>query len=127
MKLEKMDAIKIFGKTYKIVYVGLDNADLLDGKYGKVNFQTQTIYIDGDMAGEQTIDSFFHEVFHIVNSDLKLGLDEKQTQMLACAITDFLINNSRKMIFTEEKRVISMRKRRYEQAILDDTVDKEEK
>ena len=103
MKLGKIDSIKVFGKTYKIVYVGTDNYDQLDGKYGKLSFQTQTMYIDSTLAGEQMMDSFFHELFHIISSDLKMEIPENQIQMLACGITDFVINNSRKLIFTEEK------------------------
>lgn len=101
MKLEKIDSIKVFGKTYEIIYVGEDNYDLLDGKYGKLSYQTQTMYIDKTMADEQIIDSFFHELFHIISADLKMELDEKQTQQLACGMTDFIINNSRKLIFTD--------------------------
>ena len=103
MKLEKIDSIKVFGKTYKIVYVGTDNYDQLDGKYGKVSFQTQIMYIDSTMVGEQMMDSFFHELFHIISSDLKMDLPENQIQQLACGMTDFTINNSRKLIFTEKK------------------------
>ena len=102
MKLEKIDSIKVFGKTYKIVYVGTDNYDLLEGKYGKVSFQTQTMYIDSTLADEQMMDSFFHELFHIISSDLKMEVAENQIQQLACGMTDFIINNSRKLIFTEE-------------------------
>lgn len=103
MKLEKIDSIRVFGKTYKIVYVGADNFDLLDGKYGKVSFQTQIMYLDNSLTGEQVMDSFFHELFHIISSDLKMDMAENQVQMLACGMTDFIINNSRKLIFTDEK------------------------
>ena len=103
MKFEKLDSIKVFGKTYKIVYVGKDNFDLLDGKYGKVSFQTQTMYFDNSLADEQLMDSFFHELFHIISSDLKMEVAENQIQQLACGMTDFIINNSRKLIFTEVK------------------------
>jgi len=103
MRLEKVDSIRVFGKTYKIVYVGTDNYDQLDGKYGKLSFQTQTMYLDSTLADEQMIDSFFHELFHIISSDLKMEIAENQIQQLACGITDFIINNSRKLIFTEEK------------------------
>jgi len=103
MKLEEIDSIKVFGKTYKIVYVNTDNYDQLDGKYGKLSFQTQTMYLDSTLVDEQMIDSFFHELFHIISSDLKMEIAENQIQQLACGMTDFIINNSRKLIFTEEK------------------------
>ena len=103
MKLEKIDSIKVFGKTYKIVYVGTDDYDLLEGKYGKVSFQTQTMYLDASLTGEQKMDSFFHELFHIISSDLKMDIAENQVQQLACGITDFMINNYHKLILKEEK------------------------
>lgn len=103
MKLEKIDSIRVFGKTYKIVYVGSENYDILEGKFGKVSFQTQTMYLDNTMAGEQKMDSFFHELFHIISSDLKIDIAENQVQQLACGITDFMINNYHKLILMEDK------------------------
>ena len=104
MKLERIDSIRVFGKTYKIVYTNSGVCDLLDGKFGKVSFQTQTMYIDDTLKGEQMMDAFFHEFFHIISSDLRMDLTENHIQQLACGITDFMINNSHKLIFTEGEK-----------------------
>lgn len=102
MKMCKVKELKILGKTYRVVYVdGGKEPEKLIGKLGMTLYNTQTIYIDEDLAPEQIIDCFFHEVFHVFNTEMQLEFKEKTIVRLSTAITDFIINNSEKMVFTE--------------------------
>ena len=102
MKMRKVKELKILGKTYKVVYVNTNkNPDTLLGKFGMTSYNTQTIYLDEDVADEQVIDSFFHEIFHVFSAEMQLEFKEKFVIRLATAMTDFIINNSEKMVFTK--------------------------
>ncbi|MCK4814996.1 hypothetical protein KA005_04425 [bacterium] len=102
MKMRKVKELKLLGKTYRIIYVNINkNPEILIGKLGMTYYNTQTIYLDEDLAPEQIIDSFFHEIFHVFNTEMQLEFKEKTVVRLATALTDFIINNSDKLVFTK--------------------------
>lgn len=101
MKTRKVKELKILGKTYKVIYININkNPEILIGKLGMTYYNTQTIYLDEDLAPEQIIDSFFHEIIHVFNTELQLEFKEKTIVRLATALTDLIINNSDKLVFT---------------------------
>jgi len=102
MKIEEINKIKILGKPYKVVWMDGDkNVDFFEGKLGKSNHILQIIYIDDACADEQKIDTFIHEVLHCIIDNLDLRLEEKQVHALACAITSFILENAKNIVFTD--------------------------
>jgi len=86
--------IKAFGRLYS---VHRDNniTDKIDC-WGYIDHSTDEIVLkkrslDFTMGHERQ--TFMHEIIHLVDDNLKVGLDEKQTQLLSAGLTTILADN----------------------------------
>jgi hypothetical protein len=77
--------IKILGKTYQLVET---REDMTGGSImGAANRQKQVITILSEGVGEeQRQDTLLHEVVHIIDIELALGLSEENVARMACGL-----------------------------------------
>lgn len=75
--------MQILGKTYDVYFV--DDSTLL-GNLGSANREKGVIKINVDISAEQIKDSIIHEVLHILDMELKLGLSEENICRLAAGL-----------------------------------------
>lgn len=78
-----LESIVILGKTYKIDMVDDQG---IPGYMGRANRQYQRIVLSKSNAPEQLEDTLLHEVIHIIDSELAIGLTEENVQRLACGL-----------------------------------------
>ena len=80
--------IKVGGHIYKIVFQ--KTTDLADNGCGKIDRVKGVIFIDKDLIQSEKELTFFHEVIHSINTELK----ELEVDFLAQAIYAFLKDNN---------------------------------
>ena len=78
-----MKQIQILGKTYKIIYG--DEIDLC-GSAGTCNKTKQVIKIDKTQGCDQLYETLLHEVLHIIDMELKIGLSEEDVCRLSVGL-----------------------------------------
>ena len=75
--------IMILGKPYKLEFV---KPDFIADNMGTSNRRNQVIYVSTDQGKEQMVDTLLHEVIHVVNLELVLGLSEETVTRLAVGL-----------------------------------------
>lgn len=79
----KKDTITILGKTYEVV----KSDDIAIGGYmGLSNQYTQKIAIANNISKDQEEETLIHEVIHIIDMELSLGLSEETVARLAVGL-----------------------------------------
>jgi hypothetical protein len=79
-----MSDIMVLGKPYKINYLP---SNQLPMNMGTSNRGRQVLCIDETLAPEQRDDTILHEILHVIDGELALGLSEETIQRLAVGIT----------------------------------------
>lgn len=75
--------ISILGKKYTVEYV--PNSKLIDCM-GISNRHSQEILIDESTAEDQKAETLIHEVIHVIEEELLLGLPEETVARLAVGL-----------------------------------------
>lgn len=88
--------VKIIGKDYKVVYLSdmeKVNTTSSEALLGQITYADSQIRVY-DFAG--TYDStqlLWHEILHGISSQLNVGLEEKQIDLMATGVANVLIDN----------------------------------
>jgi peptide deformylase len=101
----KEKLIDILGKIYKLKF--LEDSKFEDQDYGLINFNTMEIQINIDKGLDHQKDTLIHEMIHAIDSDLGIGLTERQVRQLGCGIFQVLKTNKklRLWLFTERRKL----------------------
>jgi hypothetical protein len=84
MVIEKKPfTMTILGKPYKVDFA--NEFDLI-GNIGAANRGLQAIRISDTLADEQVEDTLLHEVLHIIDKELAIGLEEADVARLAVGL-----------------------------------------
>jgi hypothetical protein len=78
-----MNTIEILGKPYKLIRVKTHD---LRGDLGSVNCSMQEIRVAIDQGKEQQKDTLFHEIIHVISSELGLHLKESTIRAIGCGL-----------------------------------------
>ena len=80
--------LTLFGQTYAVSII----ADLAaaTGHYGETHFDRNSISIDGACARSVQWATLGHEVLHITDEALALGLDEEEISRLDTGLFEFI-------------------------------------
>ena len=78
-----MKSITILGKAYKITEL---TEIASQGNMGSTNRTKQIIHVDKELQKDQYSETILHEMLHIIDGELNLGLDEDTIARLAVGI-----------------------------------------
>jgi len=67
--------MRILGKDYEIIEA---EASIMNDKVGICDYTKQKIYIAEGLAGDLYVDTILHEILHIIDFTIGLGLTEQQ-------------------------------------------------
>jgi len=82
--LNRLKSISVLGKSYKLNYLPTSE---MKGNLGTAERAKQIINIDSESQGEdQFTETILHEVLHIVDGELMLGLSEETVARLAVGL-----------------------------------------
>lgn len=107
----KLNSVKVLGKKYKITYVPkIENVNTIgtDQCFGQIRYAEEDIRIFSGLKDFDRLQVLLHEIVHGISTALELGLDERQTDMVALGIANVLIDN--KMISLNENKKTSLPK-----------------
>jgi len=79
----KNKTITILGKPYKLLE--LSEVESL-GNMGTTRRAKQIIHVDKELAKDQYSETILHEIIHVIDEELNLGLDEQTIARLAVGI-----------------------------------------
>lgn len=77
------ETVAILGKTYTVDRFG---ESLMQGLMGSAKRTAGTIHISTDQSAESAEETLLHEIIHIVDGELSLGLSEETVARLAVGI-----------------------------------------
>ena len=93
MKIPKK--VKVNGIVYDIKLVTNREDEIHEVKYyGSVNFDKNLITLYSDRKDENIFRTLMHEIIHIINEDLKMGLIEDNIRRLATGLYQSLKENN---------------------------------
>lgn len=75
--------IIILGKTYDVIEVPEKRSG---GDMGSASQQYQTIMINKSVGKDQQKETLLHEIIHIIDNELKIGLEENDVCRLAVGL-----------------------------------------
>jgi hypothetical protein len=75
--------VEVLGKTYDIVRIREDTGM---GNLGAAAVHHQKIFLRQDIGPDQVKDTLLHEIIHLVDNELKIGLEEEDVARLACGL-----------------------------------------
>ncbi len=82
--MNKPEIVSVLGKPYAIKYT---SALEMKGNLGTIERSKQIINIDSESQGEdQFAETLLHEVIHIIDGELMLGLSEETVARLAVGL-----------------------------------------
>jgi hypothetical protein len=75
--------VEVLGKKYDIVRIKEDSGM---GNLGAAVVAHQKIFVRDDIGPDQVKDTLLHEIIHLVDQELKIGLEEEDVARLACGL-----------------------------------------
>ena len=75
--------IQILGKPYSIKF---EDNNSMGGMMGTSNASQQLIRINKDQSDANLLDTILHEMLHIIDRELGIGLEERDVQALAVGL-----------------------------------------
>lgn len=75
--------MKILGKTYTVKMLPSKS---MDGSLGCAHVSTQEIKISTEQSAESKKDTLLHEIVHVIDIELKIGLTEEDVCRLAVGL-----------------------------------------
>ncbi len=101
MKLPKK--LRAFGRSYSVV--SDDHITKQHGCYGMLFHDEQVVYLqkrDSGFSEEKEAATFLHELMHLCDENLRIGLKEKQVELLSVGLFSLLQDN--KLNFISESK-----------------------
>ena len=75
--------IQILGKPYEVRF---EDDTSMGGMMGTSKASAQVIRINTNQADENTMDTILHEILHVIDRELGIGLEERDIQCLAVGL-----------------------------------------
>ena len=94
--MKKNKNIKIIGKTYQIDYRPIRSDKASKITWGTTEYPSQKITLNTKGHREQISETLLHEILHIVNTALMIGLRETQICQLSSGMFQVLKDNKLK-------------------------------
>ena len=85
--------INVDGIIFKIVILN-SNEPLGKKLVGKVDWQKQCIYIDGNYPVNQQFKTLLHEIIHLIDYDYSLDFSEETIERVSSGLYQVLKNNN---------------------------------
>lgn len=101
MKIPKK--LRCFGRNYSVV--SDDKITTQHGCYGMLFHDEQAVYLQKRASGfseEKEAATFLHELCHLVDENLRIGLKEKQVELLSVGLYHIMTDN--KLNFMDEDK-----------------------
>jgi len=93
----KPSKLKVLGKEYKVTYVpkiaDVNTITPNDTLFGQIEYIPSSIRIFGGLGEYDNLQTILHEVIHAIGVALAIGIDERQTDLLATGMANVLIDN----------------------------------
>lgn len=89
-----MRKIKILGRTYKVFTRPIKDVDKVM-VFGFCDYRTQEIHLHKKLCRERKLETTLHEIVHVLDGDMGIGLSEKQVARLAVGLAGVALENPR--------------------------------
>jgi len=88
-----MTRLKILGKSWRLVHSPIPDDNLVH--YGQTDHLAGQIVVNSRATPHQRLDTTIHEVIHVIDGELKLGLSEGNVSRLSSALCGVILDNPR--------------------------------
>lgn len=88
--LKKIKRVFIAGKPYEIIWT---DEFIMGSHVGKSYGAYQKIYIAGDRPHESALETFLHEIMHMIDEENGLNLEERHIQAIGSAWCNVILTN----------------------------------
>jgi len=89
-KVSLLPNVRVLGKTYKIQSLP---EHVMDGEFGACNYAYQLIKYNQKLAPDELKDTLLHEMVHVLDYGMQLGLKEKQVHTIATGVYSLMKDN----------------------------------